>query len=151
MPNQRLAARVGSCEAARQQRPAGLAAGPACAPDSAATGAGKAWKQGNRRGSTCRAGTKLPVSRTSGPKRDQDLVGQIISLSAVPTGVMSACTAEAGHFLVNEIIAGIIALELAVGVILVTVIIFGSTESCNRVFRLLRWIRDKEEPPTPRP
>jgi hypothetical protein len=91
------------------------------------------------------------VSRTSEPRWNQNLVGQVISLSAIPVGVMSACTAEATHFLVGGIIAAIIALELAVGAVLVVVIIFGSTESCNRIFRLLRWIRDKEEPPAPRP
>jgi hypothetical protein len=30
-------------------------------------------------------------------------------------------------------------------------VVFGSTESGDRVFRVLRWIRGKDEPPAPHP
>jgi hypothetical protein len=54
------------------------------------------------------------------------------------------------HSLLGEILAAaLIIVPLTTGVILVAVVVFGSTESCNRVFRLLRCIRDKEEPPAP--
>jgi hypothetical protein len=38
---------------------------------------------------------------------------------------------------------------LAAGAALVVVVVFGSVQSGERVFRLLRWLRDKEEPPEP--
>jgi hypothetical protein len=44
-----------------------------------------------------------------------------------------------------------IVVPLVIGAILVTVAIFGSTRSSNRVFRLLRWLRDTGEPPAPGP
>jgi len=42
-----------------------------------------------------------------------------------------------------------ITVPLMTGAILVAVAVFGSTKSTDRVFRLLRWLRDKEEPPAP--
>jgi hypothetical protein len=64
--------------------------------------------------------------------------------------VACACTVERPHFLVVEIlVSAIIAFTLSTGVIFVIVIIFGSNKSSDRVFRLLRWLRDKEEPPAP--
>lgn len=38
---------------------------------------------------------------------------------------------------------------LVTGAVLLTVILFGSTKSSDRAFRLLRWLRDKAEPATP--
>jgi hypothetical protein len=79
------------------------------------------------------------------------MTGRMVSLGLGPGGIAGACTAARLHSLVGEILAAaMIAVPLATGVILVAVIVFGSTESSNRVFRLLRWIRDKEEPPAPR-
>jgi hypothetical protein len=151
MPIQQLPAHADSRAAARRLPPAGLAGGLARATAPAPTSAGKAGKQGNGRVSMCRARTKRPGSRASGSKWNQKLVGQIISLSGVPVGVMSACTAGTAHFLADAIIAAIIAIYLAAGIILVAVMVFGSTESCDRFFRLLHWIRDQEEPPAPEP
>lgn len=37
----------------------------------------------------------------------------------------------------------------AVGLVLVAAILFGSKETCDRVFRLLRWISNRPEPPGP--
>lgn len=42
-----------------------------------------------------------------------------------------------------------IAIPLAVGIVLLTAILFGSNETCERVFRLLRWIANRPEPPSP--
>jgi hypothetical protein len=54
------------------------------------------------------------------------------------------------HSLVGEILAAaMIVVPLITSAILVAVIVFGSAKSSNRVFRLLRWLRDKEEPPGP--
>lgn len=74
----------------------------------------------------------------------------MLGLGLGPGGVIGACTAGLLHCLLGEILAAaMIALPLTTGVILVAVIVFGSSESSDRVFRLLRWIRDKEEPPAP--
>jgi hypothetical protein len=60
------------------------------------------------------------------------------------------CIAGHLHLLVGEIlVAAIIIVPLLTGIILVTVVVFGSTKSSDRVFRLLRWSSDKEEPPAP--
>ena len=62
-------------------------------------------------------------------------------------GIACACTAERLHSIIGEVLAAaMIVVPLVTGVILVAVIVFGSIESSNRVFRLLRWLRDKEEP-----
>ncbi len=79
------------------------------------------------------------------------MVGQILGLALGPSGgIASVCTAERLHSLVGEVLAAtMIIVPLMTGVILVTVIVFGSSESSNRVFRLLRCIRNKEEPLAP--
>src|ERR1017187_8862574 len=42
-----------------------------------------------------------------------------------------------------------VAVPLAVGAVLLAAILFGSNETCERVFRLLRWIANRPEPPAP--
>jgi hypothetical protein len=73
----------------------------------------------------------------------------MLSLSLGP-GLACACTVESLHSLTGEILAaGMIVAPLLTGAVLVVVVVFGSVKSNERVFRLLRWLRDKEEPPTP--
>jgi hypothetical protein len=43
-----------------------------------------------------------------------------------------------------------IAVPLALVAVLLTAVLLGSTETCERVFRLLRWITNRPEPPHPR-
>jgi len=38
---------------------------------------------------------------------------------------------------------------LAIAVVLLIAVLRGSTETCERVFRLLRWIANRPEPPAP--
>jgi len=38
---------------------------------------------------------------------------------------------------------------MIVALVLLTAILRGSTETCERVFRLLRWITNRAEPPAP--
>lgn len=40
---------------------------------------------------------------------------------------------------------------LAIALILLIAILRGSTQTCERVFRLLRWITNRPEPPAPGP
>jgi hypothetical protein len=42
-----------------------------------------------------------------------------------------------------------VGIPILVTLVLVSVILFGCEDSTNRAFRLLRWIRDKSEPPGP--
>jgi hypothetical protein len=60
--------------------------------------------------------------------------------------VPGACTGGPTNFLIDEILAAVIILPLAAGATLLAVMIFGSTESGDRALRVLRWIRDREEP-----
>lgn len=65
-------------------------------------------------------------------------------------GIAGECTAGRLHFLAGEILAAaVIIVPLLTGTILVTVVVFGSTKSSDRVFRLFRWFSGKEEPPAP--
>ena len=66
--------------------------------------------------------------------------------------IAGECTAAGPHFLASEILtAAIIIVPLLTATILVTVAVFGSTKSSDRVFRLLRWFSHKEEPQRPSP
>lgn len=64
---------------------------------------------------------------------------RIIGLGLGAGGIAGECTAERLHFLAGEILAAaIIIVPLLTSTILLTVAVFGSTKSSNRVFRLLR-------------
>jgi hypothetical protein len=65
-------------------------------------------------------------------------------------GLAYGYAAELLHFPGDEIVAALLIITpLISGAILVSVLVFGSTASSDRIFRLLRWIRDREEPPGP--
>jgi hypothetical protein len=65
-------------------------------------------------------------------------------------GVACACIVESVHSLVGAVLAvGMIVAPLLTGAVVVVVVVFGSVKSSERVFRLLRWLRDKEEPLRP--
>lgn len=93
--------------------------------------------------------------RTAGPRgarRHTRMTGRMLGLGLSPSGMAGACTAGCLHSLVGEILAAaMVIVPLTTGVILVAVIVLGSVESSNRVFRLLRCINDEEEPPSPSP
>ncbi|HUY52287.1 MAG TPA: hypothetical protein VMV92_42380 [Streptosporangiaceae bacterium] len=50
------------------------------------------------------------------------------------------------HPLLGEVIASI---EIAVILMVIAVVLFGSKETCERAFRLLRWFGNRPEPPAP--
>jgi hypothetical protein len=76
--------------------------------------------------------------------------GRMIGLVLGPGGIVGEWTAGRLHFVAGEILAAaIIIVPLLTGTILVMVVVFGGTKSSDRVFRLLRWFSDKEEPPAP--
>jgi hypothetical protein len=87
---------------------------------------------------------------TKAARKHTSLVGQMLGLTLGPGGVAGACVAGCMHSLLGELLAAaLVIVPLTISVILVAVIVFGRAESSNRVFRLLRCIRDKEEPPAP--
>lgn len=54
------------------------------------------------------------------------------------------------HPVLGEALAAAdIIVPLAIGLILLTAILRGSRETCERVFRLLRWLANRPEPPAP--
>ena len=76
----------------------------------------------------------------------------MFGLGLGPGAIACASTAERLHSFIGEVLsAAMIVVPLVTGVILVAVIVVGSPETSARVFRLLRWLRSKEEPPTPSP
>lgn len=94
---------------------------------------------------------KLSVQARSGEPdhawRRAGAGGRVPGLVFGTGGLAGEYTAGRLHFLAGEILAGtIIIVPLLVGTILVAVAVFGSTRSCARAFRFLRWIADKEEP-----
>ena len=56
------------------------------------------------------------------------------------------------HPALGEVLAAAdVIVPLAVALILLAAILRGSDRTCNRVFRLLRWLDGQPEPPTPGP
>ncbi len=54
------------------------------------------------------------------------------------------------HPALGEILAAAdIIIPLAIAVVLLASILCGSSQTCERVFRLLRWIANRPEPPVP--
>ena len=63
-------------------------------------------------------------------------------------GVLSEGMAGYLHPVLGEALAAAdVIVPLAVGLILLAAILRGSSETCERAFRLLRWITDRPEPP----
>jgi hypothetical protein len=50
----------------------------------------------------------------------------------------------------NPVLGGVLAaVDVVVPLVAALVVLCGSAEACDRVFRLLRWIADRPEPPGP--
>jgi hypothetical protein len=80
------------------------------------------------------------------------IIGQVFGQGLGLGSAAGAYAAVSLHCLAGEIlVAAATAILLATGVILISITVFGSAESSDRVFRILRWIRNKEEPPAPHP
>lgn len=105
------------------------------------------------RPSTWHAETQRSADRPTGSIRARKSVGaggRLIGLVLGPAGIAGEWTAGRLHFVAGEILAAtIIIVPMLTATILVTVVVFGDTKSSDRVFRLLRWFGDKEEPPAP--
>jgi hypothetical protein len=123
------------------------------APNSARTCTERAPRQGYDPAVGSPAAVSCGESRTAGTgaaRRHPSLAARMLGLAFGPGGVAGACTAGRMHCMLGEVLAAVlIIVPLTTSVILVVVVVFGGTESSNRVFRLLRCIRDKEEPPAP--
>lgn len=110
--------------------------------------------QGHRRLSAGRRGTQRSAGSSAEPSRVRGRAGtcgRMICMGLGTGSIVGECTAGRLHFIAGEILAAIIIVPLLTGAILVTVAVFGSSRSSDRVFRLLRWSSDKEEPPAPSP
>jgi hypothetical protein len=54
------------------------------------------------------------------------------------------------HPALGEVLAAAdVTVPLAIAIILLAAILRGSSQTCERVFRLLRWIANRPEPPGP--
>jgi hypothetical protein len=67
-----------------------------------------------------------------------------LGLSAAPAAVPFATAALRPVFGI-----AVLAAELAFALVLSGIAIFGTQEQADRVFRLLRWLRNRAEPPAP--
>lgn len=154
VPDQGPAARVGhACYRASTPAAPVTASPRATAP--CATRDGGPRCQGRPRPSAGHEGTRRSAGRPTGSSRARRRAsagGRMIGLGLGTGGIAGECTAGRLHFLAGEILAAaIIIVPLLTGTILVTVVVFGSTKSSDRVFRLLRLFSEKEEPPAPSP
>jgi hypothetical protein len=78
------------------------------------------------------------------PAKAESASWRSIGASVISTGVPTSVGA------VHPIIGiGIAVLELAVALTVIGTALFGSRELSERAFRLLRWIANRPEPPTP--
>lgn len=68
----------------------------------------------------------------------------------VGAGIVTESVASFLHPALGEVLAAAdIIVPLAIGLILLTAILRGSDRTCERAFRLLRWITNRPEPPAP--
>ena len=103
----------------------------------------RAASPASRRGGRAAAGRSLKLACA---------VGQVVIQGLGLGGAAGADAAQSLHSLVGEIlVAAVTAVSLATGVTLLALIVFGSAEYGDRVFRVLRWIRGKDEPSAPHP
>ena len=78
--------------------------------------------------------------------------GPVLGFGLGTSGLACVCTSEHLHSLLGEIIAAaVIVIPSLTAAALLAVAVFGNTQSSDRVFRLLRWIRGREEPRAPNP
>jgi hypothetical protein len=151
MPAQGSAASVSRCTASRRH-PAGTPARLQAASFAAARARGtRTW--GDDLAATGPAGARHCSNRDTGARRAAKVAGTAGQILGQGLGAGSAAGAYAAvslHYLAGEILAAAgTAVFLATVVVLLAVTVFGSTEHSNRVFRILRWVRGKEEPPEP--
>ena len=87
-------------------------------------------------------------SPTAGRARESlSVAARMIGAALGPGGTAGACIAACLHSTAGMILAvAIVTVSLMTVLLLVILIVFGTTRSHDRIFRLLRWIRDKEEP-----
>jgi hypothetical protein len=132
----------------RRHPAVGQAAANPQAANPPATRSGSAPRLGNGQAAIGHERASRGKGRTAVPG-DAPMSWRMLRLTLSP-GVAGAFTAGCLHPLIGEILAAaMVIVPLATGVTLVAVIAFGSIESSNRIFRLLRWIHDGEEPSPP--
>jgi hypothetical protein len=84
------------------------------------------------------AAHKAPIGLSAGPP--WRVVGVGIASLGTPVGIGVA------HLLLGEIIA---AVEVVVALTIIGTALFGSPALSERAFRLLRWLGNRPEPPSP--
>ncbi|MFI6485150.1 hypothetical protein ACIBH1_45080 [Nonomuraea sp. NPDC050663] len=82
-----------------------------------------------------------------GPKQQGKLN---IAAVAKPVTVGAATLAPTGLALLHPIGVVVVCVELALVIVIIGCLLFGSDETVERIFRLLRWIANRPEPPAPR-
>src|SRR6185437_3401956 len=91
--------------------------------------------------------------RAMAPRKDPHSVTWAPTACRLGTGAAAlAAEGTAGylHPMVGAVLAAAdVIVPMIVALVLLTAILRGSTETCERVFRLLRWITNRAEPPAP--
>ena len=101
----------------------------------------------------------IEAGRADGPARRPSVRGKISSPGPVAAGSKLGAGAlgieSAAGYLSPSLGAVSAAVDvivpLAIAVVLLSAILLGSKETCERVFRLRRWVANRPEPPAPGP
>jgi len=101
----------------------------------------------------------LEAGRPDGPARRPSVRGKVPSHEPVAArwklgaGVGTLGIEGAAGYLspsLGAVLATVdVIVPLAIAVVLLGAILLGSKETCDRVFRLLRWVANRPEPPAP--
>ena len=70
-------------------------------------------------------------------------------IRAVGPGAGPAAAPFAAAALLPEMGAAVLAVELILTLIVLGIVVYGTQDRANRVFRLLRWLYNRPEPPAP--
>ena len=90
------------------------------------------------------AGNEALDAADTRPQQETGRVIRAIGLGAGPVAAPFAAVA-----LQPVLGAALLAAELVTVLVVFTIVVYGSQEHANRVFRLLRWLRGRPEPPAP--
>lgn len=88
-----------------------------------------------------------PDSGDPGPRPEPSRGMQVSRMAKATLGILGG---EGVTYYLNPAIGKALAVTLIVlAILLVGVVVFGGQDRCDRVFRLLRWLANRPEPPAP--
>lgn len=91
------------------------------------------------------------LGRSAAPSKTRPGPGKRVLGAGAGAGVLGGegLAAYLHPALGEALAAADVIVPVAVGLVLLAAILLGSSQTCERVFRLLRWIANRPEPPAP--